>query len=94
MEVSYSITLLPIVIAEDIPKLDVFWRGEVRDAIRSKLTTNPEIYGKPLRQSLQGCRRLRVGDYRAVFKIEKRVVQVIAIIHRSTKYKGVEKRLL
>ena len=93
MEVRYSITLHPLVINEDIPRLDTFWRHEIRDAVRAKLTTKPELYGKPLRQSLKGHRSLRVGDYRVVYRIERKVVRIIAIFHRSDKYKGIEKRI-
>ena len=93
MEVKYLITFHPLVTNEDIPRLDTFWRYETRDAIRTKLTTEPELYGKPLRESLKGYRSLRIGDYRVVYRIEKRVVKVIAIVHRSGKYKGIEKRM-
>lgn len=93
MEVRYSLTLHPLVTARDIPRLDTFWRQTVRDAIREKLRTSPEIYGKSLRHTLKGCRTLRVGDYRVVFRIDRRVVRIIAIIHRSEGYKGLERRL-
>ena len=92
MEINYSISLHPQVISKDIPQLDAQWKIEIRSAIRTKLTTLPEIYGKPLRQTLKGCRTLRVGDYRVVFKIEKKSVRVIAIQHRREGYARVEKR--
>ena len=93
MEVRYSITLHPLVTTEDIPRLDTFWRHEIRDAVRAKLTIEPELYGKPLRQALKGHRSLRVENYRVVYRIEKRVVKILAIVHRSSKYKGIEKRI-
>ena len=94
MEVNYSITLHPQVISRDIPQLDVQWKIAIQSAIRTKLTTLPEIYGKPLRQTLKGYRALRVGDYRIVFQIQKKLVRIIAILHRSAGYKGIEKRIL
>ena len=93
MEVSYSITLHPLVIAQDIPRLDPSLRQTVRDAVREKLTKRPEVYGKPLRYGLKGCWSLRVGDYRVVFQIQQKIVHIVAIIHRRTEYKGVEQRL-
>jgi mRNA interferase RelE/StbE len=90
-EERYSITYHRLV-PDDLVRLDTVWRDEVSATIESKLVTRPEFFGKPLRQSLKGCRTLRVGDFRVVFRIEKRAVQILAIIHRSTKYKGVEKR--
>jgi mRNA interferase RelE/StbE len=80
-------------VPDDLARLDAFWHDEVLAAIESKLFIQPELFGKPMRQSLKGCRKLRIGDYRVVFRIEKRTVQILAIVHRSTKYKGVEKRL-
>lgn len=93
MEIKYFISLHPLVISHDIPALDTFWRHEVRSTIHTKLTTQPELFGKPLRQTLKGHRSLRIGDYRVVYRIEKRVIRVLAVIHRSTDYKGVDKRI-
>src|SRR3989344_9028568 len=93
MEVRYSIVLHPKVTTKDIPRLDAFWRREIRDAVRGKLKTGPELYGKPLRHTLKGCRTLRIEDYRVVFKISKKTVQILIIDHRSVVYKEVLKRL-
>jgi mRNA interferase RelE/StbE len=81
-------------VPDDLARLDAFWHDEIFAEIESKLFTQPELFGKPLRQSLKGCRKLRVGNYRIVFKIEeKNVVHIFAIIHRSANYKGLDKRL-
>ena len=93
MGVRYTITLHPLVVAEDIPRLDASWRVIVRDAIREKLCTHPEVFGKPLRQQLKGCRTLRVGDYRVVYWIDRKIIRILAIIHRSAGYTEIEKRL-
>ena len=42
----------------------------------------PELYSEPLRRTLKTYRKLRVGDYRIVLKIEDRVVTILAICHR------------
>lgn len=49
---------------------------------------DPVLFGKPLRYSLKGYRRLRVGDYRVVFCIEADSHQIIvtAIKHRKDIY--------
>ena len=93
MEVEYSISLHPSVLKEDIPKLDKIWRRKIRDSVRSKLTTAPELFGVPLRQTLAGLRKLRVGDYRVIYRIEKKVVQILIISHRSVVYKKILKRI-
>ena len=79
------------VVGEDIPKLSREWKNTIRKAIEEKLTSNPEIFGKPLRQSLKGYRKLRVGDYRIVFHIQKNIIKVFAIQHRSVIYKMLQK---
>ncbi len=51
----------------------------------------PEIeFGKPLQYSLKGLRRLRVGDYRMIFKIEEddKIVFVVKIGHRREVYES------
>ena len=81
------------IVHEDIPKLSKDWRDAIKQAIEEKLTIQPEVFGKPLRFSLKGYRKLRVGDYRVVFRIEKKFVKVLVIQHRSFVYKTATKRL-
>ena len=77
----------------DLEALDTFWQQQLLVAIEDKLVTPPDLFGKPLRHSLKGCRTRRVGDYRIVFRVEHRTVRILAVVHRSTKYKGVEGRI-
>lgn len=90
---SFEIQYHEAVVSEDIPKLSKEWRDTIKVAIETKLTKHPEIFGKPLRHSLKGYRKLRVGDYRIVFRIEKQTVQIFIIQHRSVVYKLLEKRI-
>ena len=64
------IEYLQSVVGEDIPKLSSTAKKRVRRASEKKLTTHPIEFGKPFRYSLQGARRLRVGDYRVIYQIE------------------------
>lgn len=48
--------------------------------------TRPEVYGRPLRRSLKGYRKLRVGEYRIILKIKDNKVKIFVIQHRSTVY--------
>ncbi|MFT7184520.1 MAG: mRNA interferase RelE/StbE [Oceanicoccus sp.] len=81
------------VLKEDIPNLSSDVKTRIRSAIEKKLTNEPEHFGKPLRKSLKGYRKLRVGDYRVIFRIENTVVKVFAIGHRSEIYRDTRKRL-
>lgn len=88
MAIGFTIYYHPKVIRGDIPLLSTTWKVRIKSAIEEKLTTTPEKFGKPLRQSLSGYRKLRVGDYRIVFRIKDRTVLIFAILHRSVVYKN------
>jgi mRNA-degrading endonuclease RelE of RelBE toxin-antitoxin system len=85
---AYQIEYLEVVIEEDIPQLPKKIKAVIKKAIEERLMTDPVGFGKPLRYSLKGHRRLRAGDYRIVFRIEqsKQTVLVTAIKHRKDVY--------
>ncbi len=78
---AYRLEYLPIVVKKDIPALTTSVKRKIKSAIEERLMVDPLGYGKPLRYSLKGHRRLRVGDYRVIYRIEKHVVIVVAIKH-------------
>lgn len=86
----YKIEYLDSVIDEDITVLPKNAKRQIRKAIEERLTVDPVGFGKPLRYSLKGHRRLRVGDYRVVYRIEveNNSVLIIAIKHRKDIYKN------
>ncbi len=83
----------PDVYSNDIPLLDVKFRTRIKNAIESRLMTAPHLYGEPLRKTLRGYWKLKVGDYRVVFKIVDKEVWVLGIIHRKRVYIEIAKRL-
>ena len=93
MEVVYEILYEVCVAKEDIPKLSSINKKRIKNDIQVKLTTRPELFGKPLRQSLKGYRKLRVGEYRVIFRIGGRKVKIFAILHRSTVYTKIKSRI-
>lgn len=92
MGVVYEIVYHEQVASHDIPAIASSWRKEISHAIETKLTTSPEVFGIPLRNILKGYRKLRVGDYRVVFRVEGKKVKIFAIGHRSGIYKMAGKR--
>tara|TARA_B100001248_G_scaffold226858_2_gene185023 strand:- start:1192 stop:1452 length:261 start_codon:yes stop_codon:yes gene_type:complete len=60
----------------------------LKRAIEEKLMQDPVRYGLPLRRSLKGLMKLRVGDYRIIYSIQKKTVTVcvIKIGHRKEVY--------
>ncbi len=83
----------PDVKAIDIPQLDAKLKTRIKKAIETRLATEPQQYGTPLRKTLHGYWKLRVGDYRVVFKIVGPEIWILGIIHRKKVYEAIEKRL-
>lgn len=73
---------------KDYEKIPPAIREIIRKAIEKKLTVNPIGFGKPLKYSLKGHRRLRVGDYRVIYKIDEGrvIVIIVEIDHRKDVY--------
>jgi len=92
MGIKFTIKYHSKVISEDITKLSNVNKNRIKAAIEVKLLTEPEIFGIPLRKSLKGYRKLRVGDYRIIFTIDKRIIKIFAIQHRSIIYRQIGKR--
>jgi mRNA interferase RelE/StbE len=90
---SYEILYVDKVVKIDIPKISSFYRIRIKHAIEVKLVTEPHSYGKPLRKSLKGYLKLRVGDHRIVFRIENNQVKIFAIAHRKIIYKIIQERI-
>ena len=84
----YRVEYLDSVVSEDIPRLPKSARNLIKRAIEERLTIDPVGLGRPLRYSLKGHRRLRVGDYRIVYRIdaEKQIVTIVIIKHRKDVY--------
>ncbi|KKU47484.1 addiction module antitoxin RelB [Candidatus Uhrbacteria bacterium RIFCSPHIGHO2_12_FULL_46_13] len=89
----YTIQYHPLVVHDDIPKLDATHKQRIKRSIEQRLLIDPETFGIPLRRSLRGYRKLRVGDYRIVFRIAGNTVYILAIMHRSIVYDHMSKRV-
>jgi len=77
----------------DIPKINKKMRNRIKKAIEERLIAAPHQYGEPLRKTLKGYWKLRVGDYRVVFKIVENEVWIFGIIHRKEVYEKIEERV-
>jgi mRNA interferase RelE/StbE len=83
----------PAVRNEDLPIIDRRMKDRIRKAIEERLQIAPHEYGDPLRKDLKGYRKLRVGDYRVVFKISESDVWILGIRHRKSIYSDITTRL-
>lgn len=91
---TFEIQYHEAVFGEDISRLSSKDRDRVKKVIEDKLMIRPDIFGKPLRRSLKGYLKLRVGDYRIIFRLRGSIVKVFAIQHRSVVYKKSLRRLM
>ena len=82
----FSIRYHPTVVGEDIPALNRNIMERIKGAIEKRLGSRPFEYGKPLRRELKSLWALRVGDYRVIFRLQKKTVIVLQIVHRRDAY--------
>ncbi len=89
MEIKYKIRYLDEVIYKHIPQLSSTAKALIKRAVEERLVVDPIGFGKPLRYSLRGHRRLRVSEYRVIYRIEpeNQTVVIVAIKHRKDIYK-------
>jgi len=91
--VQFEICYHPAVKSYDVPRLDQKTRQRIRKAIESRLMVAPHEYGLTLRKNLKGYWKLRVGDYRVVFRIAGSEVYVLCIRHRKDVYEIMSERV-
>ena len=65
----YKLFYHPEVPKVDLPEIPADIKDIIKRAIEERLVVDPVSYGQPLRQTLKGYRKLRVGDYRVIYKI-------------------------
>ncbi len=83
----YNIVYADQVINKDIPKLSFSIKQTIQFHIEKKLLSDPIKFGKPLRYSKKGSRSLRIGDYRVIYQIEDKTINILVIQHRKDCYK-------
>lgn len=78
-------------VLKDMKKLDKTVQRQILDFFDKRIasSSDPRRFGKSLKSSFSGLWRYRIGDYRAICRIqdEKFLVLVVRIAHRSKAYK-------
>ena len=90
---SFTLHYHSAVRVEDLPLIDRRTKERIRKAIEERLQTAPHDYGEPLRKSLKGYWKLRVGDYLVVFKVNVSEVWILGIRHRKSVYMDIGTRM-
>ena len=80
-------------VKDDIRNIPANIKTRIRKAIETRLQTDPILYGQPLRQSLKGHRKLRVGDWRIIYRVEASTVIIFMIGNRKNVYNEVFRRM-
>lgn len=75
----YTVLIDELVFEEDFKNIHRSDQQKIIRSIRKKLPTEPERYGQPLKDNLQGLWKLRVGQYRVVYEVKKDKVLVYVI---------------
>lgn len=75
----WQIKIHPLVIREDLKSFDPPAQKMILKAIQKKLTLHPEAYGQPLSGAFSGYWRLRVQDYRVIYRIAKDQIMVLVV---------------
>ena len=89
----FTISYHKEVAKNDIPALPTSMKVRVKSAFETKLTTYPEQHALPLRRTLKGYWKLRVGDYRVIFEFDRSMIIVLGIGHRKDIYNRMKNRI-
>ena len=86
MEPSFEILYHPDVPEKDLPRIASADKCRIQRAIEKKLASFPHEFGAPLRHTLKGYWKLRVGDWRVIYTIRGRMITILRIGHRREIY--------
>ncbi len=75
----WQVKIHPLVIKDDFKGISSADQKTIIFTLQKKLSLDPEAYGKPLLGEFFGYWRLRIGDYRVVYRIEKDKILVLVI---------------
>lgn len=82
---------------DDLERVGPAAARRIVKTIDRKLTSAPNQYGAPLSNNLKNFRKLRIGDFRVVYRVfnQKVIVFVLAVGPRRDKeiYQAASKRL-
>lgn len=90
---SFILRYHPDVRSIDLPLIDNKIKQRIKKAIEERLAVSPQNYGVPLRKTLKGYWKMRVGDYRVVFKVVENEIMILGIRNRKDIYQRISSRL-
>jgi len=82
----YHLFYHPDILKEDLPSIPENIKERIKRAIEQRLMIEPVKYGEPLKRTLHGYRKLRLGNYRVIYRIDKENIIILKIGHRKEVY--------
>ena len=76
---TYLLRYHPLIWKEDFKQMDRPQQQRLIRTVEKKLATRPDQYGRPLSGLLQGYWKLKVGEYRVVYRIERQEIVVYVL---------------
>ena len=74
---------------KEISKFDNLVKKKIKEAIETNLLINPLANSLKLQDfEVKGARRLRIGNYRVIFYLDKNIIEILKVGHRREIYKG------
>ena len=83
---AWTVFIHPLVVSDDLRRLDPPVQRQLIRTLRARLAVDPKAYGEPLRGPLAGLWKLRVGEYRVIYRLTEQRVDVLVLkigIHRD-----------
>lgn len=75
----WHIKIHPLVLQEDFKKIDLPQQKTILRVIQKKLSLDPQAYGQPLTGEFSNYWRLRVQDYRVIYRFVKEEIVVLVV---------------
>lgn len=79
-------------VKNDIKKIDKPSRARIKKVIKSRLLKAPLKCGEPLKGPLKRFIKLRIGDYRVIYKVDRSKIIILAIGNRKKIYDMINRR--
>lgn len=75
----WTVLIHPLVVSEDLKRFDPPVQRQLVRTLRKRLSADPKAYGEPMRGELAGLWKLRVGDYRVVYRIVEKRIEILVL---------------
>jgi|WetSurMetagenome_2_1015567.scaffolds.fasta_scaffold130779_3 mRNA interferase RelE/StbE len=90
---AFTLSYHPDVRNLDLPLINKNIKQRIKKGIEERLAIAPEKYSDPLRKTLKGYRKMRIGDYRIILKVVETQIYILCIRHRKDVYQKIGSRV-